>query len=469
MTQTKIAAAVAAALGLAGASAMATTPTPAQASNPAHSIFMGGSSAAAAGVVTFLESTICGGSWSLFTTPTSSVGLGDFRAVSCTAASGQPFSGTTLTVWYRPEGGSVIGVLPVINNISIKQLDMQNAACIQTGTNGTTATYTCTVGGSAAANGTNDTWGPGVLSHNLDMGVSDLEPGVFGNPGIGGTNAWAGGGNHDPAGGTVYATAFTGPDQGVDALQAMTHSIIFQQTFGFVVSSNLAITDLPREQIAAIYDGLVTDWSKVTSGGNTAVGSGTIVVCNRETGSGTRASADLFLNGTGCNSVGANNALVGVAGSVVGGVTEPADNFQTIAELDCVNSHTNAIGYVSVDNFSKVGVGKSFPSTVSITVSGTAATIANSAVGDYQYVYEASLNKNNHSSGDGGTFFTALGPVLQNVNTTSNSAQITAIPGLSSNAASTPLQTGAPSGVKTSDFTRGASAGGNSCTNYNHG
>src|ERR1700736_38707 len=399
MRNTQVAAAVAAALAMGSfGMAQATTPTPAQAAAATHKIYLAGSSAAAAGVLTYLENTVFGGSYSVFTTPTSAGNLGDFRAVSGTAAAGQPFAGSTVTVWYRPEGGSVIGVLPVINNVSVKQLDMANAGCAQTGTNGTTAAYTCTVGGTAAANGTNDTWTSGVLSHNIDVGVSDLEPGVFGNL-TGTTAAFAGGGNHDLFG--TYAAAFTGPDRNVDDLQGLTHNVVFQQTFGFVASSNLGITDLPKEEIAAIFDGLVTNWNKVTTGTNTALPSAPIIVCNREIGSATRASADIYLNGTGCNTVGAVNALVELGG--VGG--QPADNFQTIAELDCVNSHTNAIGYVSVDNFSKVGAGKSFPNTVALTVSGVTASALNGALGVYNDVYEASLNKNNAASADGTTFY----------------------------------------------------------------
>jgi ABC-type phosphate transport system substrate-binding protein len=462
MRNSKIAAAVAAVLATGGfvAAQAATPPTPAQASAAAHKVYIAGSSAAAAGVVSYLETTVFGGTYSQFTTPTSASGLPDFRAVSGTPVSGQPFAGSTLTVWYRPEGGSVVGVLPVINNVSIKQMDIQNASCVQTNsTTATGATFSCTgITGSAANNGTDDSWGGGVLSHNVDIGVSDLEPMVFGNLN-GNTSAWAGGGNHDPVG--TYSSAFTGPDHSVDDLSAMTHAIVFQQTFGFVVSSNLGISDLPKAAVAGIYDGLITNWNQVTTSANTAVPSGTIIVCNREIGSGTRAEADIFLNGTGCNTVGTVNTLVDVS-SVSG---QPANNYQTIAELDCVNRQNNAIGYVSVDNFSKVGAGKSFPNTVSITVSGITDSALNGALGITDDVYEASLNENPSPSSDGSTFYTALVPSLQNVNSTSNSAQISAIPGLvAANKAQSPLQTGSPSGVKTSDFTRGAAGGGNSCT-----
>lgn len=467
MRNVHIAAAVATGLALGGA-AFAAPPTPSAAQGAAHQIFMAGSSAAANGVVAFLEQTICGNTgYSVFTTPTSTPGLPDFRAVSCSPAANEPFSGSTLTVWYRPEGGSVVGVLPVINNTSIKQLSMTAAGCTLTSSaTAATAAYNCTgVGGTTPGNGTDDSFGTGTFSHNVDVGVSDLEPGAFGNTTIGATKAWAGGGNNDPFG--TYTAAFTGPDQGPAALQAMTHTTVFQQVFGFVVSTNLGITSLPKEQIAGIFDALVTDWSNVATGATSSATvtatSTPIVICNREIGSGTRAEADVFLNGDGCNGVGSLQVLTDVAGAVIGTVTEPNDNFQTAAELDCVNRNANAIGYVSIDNFSKLGTTVA-PNVNAIAVSGTPASQLNGATGVYSDVFEASLNENASASADGKTWYTDLVPILQAVNTTPKSGQVLAIPGQpAGNTASLPLQVGSPSTEFTSLFNRGGGAG-NSCT-----
>jgi hypothetical protein len=435
--------AAALAVGASGAS-FAAGPTPAQASSATHQIFMAGSSSAASAIISALEESVCGNAnFSVFTTPTAVVNAPDFRAVSCTAAGG-PFNNSIITIWYRAEGDSVVGVLPVINNISVKQLDIVNAGCSSTdGVN-----YSCAgVSGSALVNRTNDSWFGGVLSHNIDIGISDLEPGAFGS-----SATWAGGGLHDAFG--TYAAAFTGPNHTAAQLQVMSHTTIFQQTFGFVVSSNLTFTDLPKDQIAAIFDGAVSDWSQVTLANNTAAGSGTINVCHREIGSGTRASADLFLNHQGCVT-GANT---------IGNTDAGNDNFQTSAELDCVNGTSNSIGYVSVDNFTKVGTGKAFPATKSVTVSGVLPSATNSAVGTYGYVYEASLNRNPSISGDAAALLTTLQSALQNVSTItfSTSAQVTAIPGQpATNLATTPLQFGAGR-VLTSNFLRAGGAG-NSC------
>ena len=469
MRNVHIAAAVATALAVGGV-ALAAPPSPSAAQGAAHQIFMAGSSAAANGVVAFLEQTICGNTgYSVFTTPTTTPGLPDFRAVSCSPATGEPFAGSTLTVWYRPEGGSVVGVLPVINNTSIKQLSMTAAGCTLTSSaTAATAAYNCTgVAGTTPGNGTDDSFGTGTFSHNVDVGVSDLEPGVFGNITLGTVKAWAGGGTHDPVG--TYAASFTGPDQGPSTLQNMTHTTVFQQVFGFVVNTNLGITSLPKEQIAGIFDALVVDWSQVATGATSSATvtstSTPIVICNREIGSGTRAEADVFLNGDGCNGVGAGLSLTDVAGlTLAGTVVQPNDNFQTAAELDCVNRNPNSIGYVSIDNYSKLAGTTVAPNVNSIAVSGAIASQLNGATGVYSDVFEASLNENASASADGQTWYTDLVPILQAVNTVPKSGQVLAIPGHpAGNTASIPLQVGSPSTEFTSLFNRGGGAG-NSCT-----
>jgi hypothetical protein len=493
MRNSQVAAAVAAALAMGGYGAAFASPTPAQAMAPAHSVFMAGSSAAANAVINYLEGTLCGGTgYSVFTTPTSSVGLPDFRAVSCTAASGQFGAGTLVTVWYRPEGGSVVGVFPVVNNTQVKQLNMNTAGC--TGTNGSTTAYGCTaVQGTTPGNGTNDSFGPtGVQSHNVDIGVSDLEPGVFANPTIGATNSWAGGGNNDPAnpaanqlnpGHATYATSITGVDLGVDNVQTFSNPS-FGQAFGFIVNTsvhNAGVTDLPKQQIAALFDVAVTNWNQVTLANNTAVSlNAPQVICNREIGSGTRAETDIFLNNDGC--INAAVVLPDLAGTSIGSQVQPTDNFQTIAELDCVNKTANSIGYVSIDNFAKTGAAAStsFPNAWPITIDGVANYPGNggtadpagngalqAALGAYDDWYEASLNLNNSASADGSTFYNNfLIPALQSLNANvGTSYQVLAIPDAApGNKATSPPTVGSHN-VYVNEFTRG----GNSCHVPSHG
>jgi hypothetical protein len=86
-------------------------------------------------------------------------------------------------------------------------------------------------------------------------------------------------------------------------------------------------------------------------------------------------------------------------------------------------------------------------------------------------VFEAAVNQDPTPSTDGNLFYQAVSLALQDVNTTSTSAQVSAIPNLDvngDNVATVPLTKGsvAPNtNVPVSDFTRAA----NSCTPLNHG
>jgi ABC-type phosphate transport system substrate-binding protein len=276
-----------------------------------------------------------------------------------------------------------------------------------------------------------------VISAALDIGVSDEEPGAFGNIALGATGSWAGGGQHDPIATGTYT--FLGNDRGVDDLQALTHSTVFQQVHGFIASSNLGLTDLPKAQLALVFNGSVNNWNKVykADGSTVTTASAPIIICNREVGSGSRVAADLFLNATGCNIPGGTGtyAVTSVGGGALLGVTtpiQPLENLQTGAELDCVNRvGGNAIGYASIDNLtsSKIGGTTSFPNVVALSVDGVAPTLANAALGRYQNVWETSWNQAPGLIGIAKAFYDAATPVLQTAATSSTSAQVLAIPG----------------------------------------
>jgi hypothetical protein len=242
---------------------------------------------------------------------------------------------------------------------------------------------------------------------------------------------------------------------------------VFQQTFGFVVNTNLTFSDLPKDSIAAIFGNNSAvenangqpDWSKINlTNGNKALAAATaVIVCNREVGSGTRATADIWLTEDGCNTVGAPPSLYDYAAN--GTLGEPANNFATSLELDCVNGHTNSIGYVSVDNFTKLGAAP-YASVKAITVGGVTASNLNSATGLYTDNFEAWITENVNASAIGKTFYTNVFPKLQAVATTTQSLQITAIPGLQGNAVAYP-----PTAVgATPDYVSDYSRGGNSCS-----
>ena len=521
MRKSAVAVAVAAALGSASGVALGATGfTPAQAAAPHASIWIGGSSAAANGVISFIETSVCGGNpWNEWDTDTAVVGSPDFRAVTCVVPNNTFIaeSGNQITFYYRPEGGSVIGVYAIFNGSSISYPNLNasdgtyshtynangglslnshnfcdpnaslvaNVKLVCNGGNTYINVLSSTAdGGAAGTVGGDDAWGTSsvhsnpMLSHTLDVGVADAEPALFGDASS--PTAYGGAGNNDPANyasagaGNPLVYSFVGNTITVDSLLTMTASRILQQTFGFIVNTTgaAAPTDLPRDSIAALFahaPGIQStiggnagepDWGKVAlANGNRVAALGTqAIICNREVGSGTRTTADLFLTQDGCDTIGAQPALFDYAINLV--AAQPANNFATSLELDCVNRNANSIGYVSVDNLSKIGAGHTYPNVALITVNGVTASNLNSATEQYGYNYEMWITENTATpaSADGKALYTALIPKLQALATTAQSAQNNAIPGIGGNVTAYPPT---PQGVV---FQADYSRGGNSCT-----
>jgi hypothetical protein len=288
--------------------------------------------------------------------------------------------------------------------------------------------------GTTVTNGPGDSYGGALVKHTLYYGISDLEPGVFGNAK---GNRGAGGGNDDPVNGgagSPYPYTFLGADATVNQLQAMTHTLVFQQTFGWVANTNLGISDISSADLTAIMSGATTDWSHIPkTAADGAAGPVTatptkIILCQRDLGSGTRSSADIVFTGDGCNPYGAaiSNTYIPLGAS--------NDNFSTPDELACVQANANSIGYVSVDNFSKAGT--TYPNVKALTLDGRTASNAATATGSYQYAVEASINKNGAyaPSANETAFFGRMVTDLQALATAPQSAQVNALPGHAGNA-----------------------------------
>src|ERR1700722_512655 len=164
MNNLTIAAAVALALG--GATAAQAQSTGCASGVPDYALYVAGSSAAKASFQTALAAD-------LFTSETSySSTSGDFEAFcGPISAKGSTATGLTAgsiaTVYYRAEGGSVVGALPIVSGKAMNFLDLS-------GTNGGVACSTTpTVTGSSSANGTTDSWTGCVTTHGVELGITD--------------------------------------------------------------------------------------------------------------------------------------------------------------------------------------------------------------------------------------------------------------------------------------------------------
>src|ERR1700733_8756130 len=182
---------------------------------PTYALYVAGSSAAKPAFQTALAND-------LFSSESSfSSSNGDFEAfcgpISASGATNTGLTaGSIATVYYRAEGGSVVGALPVVSGNAVNFLDLSGPGCL-------TANPVTT--GTSAANGTTDSWGGCVTQHGVELGVTDLEPSVF----------LASAKNYP----TAYSTAVFGTASPAQLTGLASGSIpLFQQVFGIFVNTS---------------------------------------------------------------------------------------------------------------------------------------------------------------------------------------------------------------------------------------
>jgi hypothetical protein len=433
----KVAAAVAAVL--AAGSALATQPSPASAAAPTVGLYIAGSSAAKNAILLGLETDLCGGSYSLF----SSTGNTNFFAVSCTpaASTGVPSANGTnvFTAWYRVEGGSVVGALPLATGSSIAQLALAGAT-------GSAGSYTVAVGGSSAANGIDDSFSGGVMKVPVQLGITDVEPGAFILD------------NYPSAyKSSVYGKATSAKLAGLSA------TTLFDQVFGIFVNTNSSAftaaekagqgtingtLNLPNQTVTNALQGNITDWSKApdTNGNAVTASSLPINVINREQGSGSRAATSIYWTDDECNKA---------ATSIVETTAGTADYFSTGNVLAAANVVPGAITYAAVD-----GSTTSYANLTLVQINGITPLNLVAASGEYTDWFEATANTGaNFSSLSGAqqgliNFLIAQWQAEATVPSLNDSL---AIPGNSTNVASLPVSGTAVNNGKTiyiNPFTR---------------
>lgn len=375
-----VATAVASVLGT-GVAMAQVQPTPAQAASPTVGLYIAGSSAAKNAILGALETgaKFCGGTYSLF----SSTGDTNFFAVSCAplASTGLPSANGSniFTIWYRDEGGSVTGALPLVSGSQINQL-------VLSGASGSAGSYTVAVGGASGTNGIDDSFSSGVFKAPVQLGITDVEPGALV-------------GNNYPS---AYKTSVYGKAT-AGQLAGLTQTPIFDQVFGIFVNTNssafstaekagqgtaTASLSLGQSTIAAILQGNQTNWNDVpdTSGNAVTSASLAITIVNREQGSGSRTSTDIFFTGDHCVS-----PLQTPIQESTGGT---ADYFSTGNVLAAANTIPGAITYASIDNAGS----SSFPNLTLVAVNGVQPSNLNAAAGTYGDWFEATANTGSNFS-----------------------------------------------------------------------
>jgi ABC-type phosphate transport system substrate-binding protein len=413
MKNVKISSAVALALGglsgigaMSAAHAQAVPATPAQCAAAVATLYIAGSSAAQNAFKQALAAD-------LFDTNGETVlsaggGNGNFRAYCGFAKSGNGAgvaAGSVATVYYRAEGGSVTGALPIASGHTIKMLDItDNTAC---------QIAAPIVNGTSASVGTVDGWTGCVSEHAVEMGITDLEPSQF--VGLNYPTAYSQ---------TVFGSANLGTF-------GFTKTKLFDQVFGLFVNTqgingatspagDTGSFDLSEQTAAAVLSGAYTDWFYVptASGGQVSSTHQAITLVSRESGSGTRTGASLYFLGANCAKFPATYDD-----------RYPAlDGFATGDVLKTASTLPGAITYASIDN------NASQPNLTMVSLDGVTPSNLSAASGKYRWWYEATAQKGSITSPGGTSLYTWLvNGELQNIASVPHAPDILAIPGLGTN------------------------------------
>ncbi len=407
-TNMKIATAVALALGGGITAAQAAPATPAQCAAAFNTLYVAGSSAAQPAFASALANDLFDANGE--TTISATGGNGNFKAycgfAKAANGAGVP-TGSVVTLYYRAEGGSVTGALPIASGKPINQLDLSVAACQVAGpvVNGTSATV-----------GTVDGWTGCVTKHAVEMGVTDLDPPQFTKSS----------GNYPTA---YSATVFGSANLATFAFAGQ--SRLFQQVFGLYVNTQTingatspgAILNLSREAGAMIFNGNYTDWSEIANATGGAVSSvaAPITVVSREAGSGTRTGASLYFLGQNCV-----KAPLTYIDNFPG-----LDGYATGDVLATASTTPGAVTYASIDN--------SEANLTQVQLSGVTPTNVAAASGQYDWWYEAYTQRAASIASPGGLalYNWLKGGELQNLATAPQKADVLAIPNLAGTAAGT--------------------------------
>ena len=400
----KISMAVAAAIAM-SQSAFALDPTATAAAEV--QLTVSGASASRDAFGALMANTVCASGFSILrASPTTGQ---DFRAYSCTLASLEALgsaAGKTAVVYYRSEGGSAWGPVPVAFGTSIKRLEVTTAGC-----NGTSSTlslpgvaaavqqYTCAVSG---YNIDTDAFGSGALVNDTtDLGVADEEPKMYGAPNFPTSTVFNG----------IPASA---RQPGLNAINGGAR-VAFGQTFGVSVNTSNAGSPffgatvpptLSKQAIAGIFNGTYTNWNQVptATGAKVTTSNVAIKLCRREPGSGTQVAANQFFLGVPqCGATlgafrtdGTDNDTI--LGGGLAGDTDGVIERGTSSDLNtCVANFAGGIG-LTVANSLVPGTG-----TILVAIDGSVPTTRPreaAASGQYPFSYELTFQVASSATGD---------------------------------------------------------------------
>jgi hypothetical protein len=245
-------------------------------------------------------------------------------------------AGKEVLVYYRAQGGSVYGVVPVAEAQSIAFLNPATCSASAVKTNSLTGipVYSCT----------------GTTNAVTDAGISDVDPAT----------------NNAPINSASVAGVLTFPALTAAQLANLNSTSVLAQVFGIPVNgtstqgslhpATAPMLNLTSAQAAGLMGGTVTDWNMIDA--SIPAGTTSIVICRRQPGSGTQASINAFLFGAPCSSgaaspltyAGGNNAtLIGKTTAVGAGNIVVVENSSSGNVAQCMTYVNSSNGTQAID------------------------------------------------------------------------------------------------------------------------
>lgn len=282
---------------------------------------------------------------------------------------------------YFLDGGSVYGVTPVADQVSLNYMKVFGGTCSTPDVASPSLNWTC-------ANSVNavDPTLPSAdqYAHAPEAGGSDVEPALFKNSNVAGLDFGAA----SPAG-----------------LANLTVEPAFQVIFGLAMNLNLldgsvypggtgTIKSLSKSSVASIVSGAKVQWDAIPEFGNMDsyyLGGATtnVHLCRRVAGSGTQAAAQVQFLGQECSASARSFANLGTW-PIPGELEEISSSTKILSQ--CVDTNTRAIGISSLEKQPSAKYGTNW---AYVAIDGIMPTEENAATGKYDYLFENSMQYNN--------------------------------------------------------------------------
>ena len=331
---------------------------------PDVQVFLSGSSAVQGALGAIVTGMMPGGFDTYYDTQTTG---SNYRAYFGTVSgTGTSLDGLKVLVHNRALGGSFQGVGPLARAQAISRMTI-DATCVLT-----SGKYLC----------------PNTVTAVPDLGVSDVEPALFVGANL-------------PTGQVALNPTEMGH---------ITPTSTNSTGLGIAVTDNLysaGVTNLSRTQIASLFLGSYTDWSKLGVSGV----SGPVLVERREAGSGTQAGTNNYFGGAPCSPSGlamANATVASNPTTAISGYTvvQNGDTGTLAANMNAsFNAGNKAIGLIGLNKQPGASDHWHF-----VSIDGVAPTLSNLINGNYAFYVEQSIQQRNTAVTDPVTQVTTPAP-----------------------------------------------------------